>query len=114
MSVGIQVNKFQTLKGNIKLQMLNYKAEEVGIKVISHEESYTSKIDHLANEKMKHQEKYLGKRVKRGLFKSSIGKFINADINGAIGIMKKVVPDVVEKILGNRGTVFVPVKLCVL
>ena len=45
------------------------------------EESYTSKVDHLAGEKMCKHEKYLGKRVKRGLFKSSTGKIINADEN---------------------------------
>lgn len=57
---------------------LSYKCETYGIKFITTKESYTSKIDHLANEplrsfKDKTQEKihYLGKRVKRGLFKSS-------------------------------------------
>ena len=38
---------------------------------------------------MKKQENYLGKRIKRGLFKSSVGKLVNADINGAIGILRK-------------------------
>jgi len=38
---------------------------------------------------MKKQENYLGKRIKRGLFKSSTNKLINADINGAIGILRK-------------------------
>lgn len=38
---------------------------------------------------MKHQENYLGKRVRRGLFKSSTNKTLNADTNGAIGISKK-------------------------
>lgn len=95
------------------IQMITYKAEEVGIKVKITEESYTSKIDHLADEEMKHQKKYLGKRVKRGLFKSSIGKFLNADVNGAIGNMRKVVPDVVFKTLRDRGTVFVPYKIII-
>ena len=36
---------------------------------------------------------YLGKRVKRGLFKSAIGKVINADVNGAINIGRKVFGD---------------------
>ena len=72
------------------VNMLDYKLFENGIKLIKTEESYTSKIDHLANESMKHHEKYLGKRIKRGLFKSSTGKIINADINGAIGIFRKV------------------------
>lgn len=92
--------------------MIIYKAEEVGIEVKTTEESYTSKIDHLAHEEMKKQEHYLGRRKKRGLFVSSINKFLNADVNGAIGIMRKVVPEVVVvlRTLGDRGTVFVPYK----
>ena len=31
----------------------------------------------------------MGSRVKRGLFSSSVGKLINADLNGAINIMRK-------------------------
>lgn len=38
---------------------------------------------------MKHQDNYLGKRVKRGLFKSSTGRLINADVNGSLGILLK-------------------------
>jgi putative transposase len=40
-------------------------------------------------ETMEHHDEYLGRRIKRGMFKSSTGKLINADINGAIGIMRK-------------------------
>ena len=74
------------------------------------EESYTSKCDHLINEEMKHHENYLGKRIKRGLFISSIGKQLNADINGAIGIMRKakVITDNQLLILRNRGDVVSP------
>ena len=96
------------------IQMINYKAEEVGIKVKTTEESYTSKIDHLANEEMKKQEKYLGRRVKRGLFRSSLDIILNADVNGAIGIMRKVVPKKVNLTLGGDiGTVLVPYKTIV-
>ena len=77
------------------------------------EESYTSKIDHLALESMEHHEKYSGKRIKRGLFKSSIGRLINADINGALGILRKVkeISEESLRILGARGCVFQPIKL---
>ena len=93
------------------IQMISYKAEEVGIRVKTTEESYTSKIDHLANEEMKKQEKYLGRRVKRGLFRSSLDIILNADVNGAIGIMRKVVPKKVNLTLGGDiGAVLVPYK----
>ncbi|MCL2311442.1 MAG: IS200/IS605 family accessory protein TnpB-related protein, partial [Firmicutes bacterium] len=95
------------------IDMITYKAELVGIGVELTEESYTSKIDHFAFEEMKHQVKYLGKRVRRGLFQSSVGKLLNADVNGAIGIARKVVGDsFVEKILG-RGFVCNPFRLTI-
>ncbi len=79
------------------IDMIIYKAEIEGIDVILTEESYTSKIDHLANEKLGKQAIYLGKRVKRGLFKSSTGKTINSDLNGSLGILRKVVSNATEK-----------------
>ena len=91
-----------------------YKAKLLGINVIIHEESYTSKIDHLAFEPLKKQESYLGKRKKRGLFQRSIGKLINSDINGAIGIARKVIGDsFIGKII-DSGFVFNPIRLNVL
>lgn len=91
------------------INQLIYKAEEVGIIVELTEENYTSKIDHLAGESFGHKEKYLGKRVHRGLFKSSTENVINADVNGAIGIMRKVVGDsLVTKIVDSVGA-FTPV-----
>lgn len=91
-----------------------YKANILGINVVIHEESYTSKIDHLAFEPLKKQDTYLGKRKKRGLFQSSVGKLINSDINGAIGIARKVIGDsFIEKII-DSGFVFNPVRLNIL
>lgn len=61
---------------------------------------------------MKDQENYLGKRVRRGFFKSSTNKTLNADINGAIGIARKVFPNAVQT-LRDSGTAFVPVKISI-
>ena len=71
--------------------MLQYKCNLEGIKVIITEESYTSKCSFIDNEKIKKHETYLGRRIKRGLFKTAFGKIINADLNGSLNIMKKVV-----------------------
>jgi IS605 OrfB family transposase len=89
---------------------ITYKAKLQGIIVEEIEESYTSKTDSLALEPIQKQEKYLGKRIKRGLFKSSIGKTINADINAAINILRKCIGDGVSifKHLISRGCVFHP------
>ncbi len=91
-----------------------YKAKLLGIEVVTHEESYTSKIDHLAFEEMKHQDNYLGKRKRRGLFQSSIGKLINADINGAIGIARKVIGDSCINAIAGSGFAFNPIRLNIL
>ena len=72
---------------------LKYKCRIAGIRFVENEESYTSKCDALAKEEIGKHESYLGKRVKRGLFRSSTGRTINADVNGAVNILRKVVGD---------------------
>jgi putative transposase len=56
--------------------------EELGVKVIKTDESYTSKTCSLCGEA------HEGGRIKRGLFKCPhIGKVVNADLNGAANIL---------------------------
>ena len=97
------------------LKYLKYKCEMSGIKFILSEESYTSKCDGLAGEEIGKHETYLGKRIRRGLFQSSIGKLINADVNGALNIMRKVVGDseIISKII-NSGWLFQPLRVNIL
>ena len=84
--------------------MLQYKCNLKGIKVIINEESYTSKCSFLDKEPIKKHEKYLGKREKRGLFRSSKGLLINADINGSYNIMRKVFPNFFDSfVVKNDG-----------
>ena len=73
------------------LNMLTYKCEIEGISVIVTEESYTSKCSFLDDEDICKHEEYVGKRIKRGLYKASDGRLINADVNGALNILKKVI-----------------------
>ena len=89
------------------ISQIQYKSEEVGIKVIITEESYTSKIDHYAGEEMCYHDTYLGKRIKRGLFRSRTGKILNADLNGAIGILRKVSDESFKRIV-SIGAVETP------
>ena len=79
-----------------------------GISFDLQEESYTSKCDHLAGEEMKHQKHYLGKRIKRGLFQSSTGTLLNADVNGALGIMLKSKHDIDINQLVSSGCLTQP------
>ena len=81
--------KFVGIPFNTLLEMLHYKCNLVGISMIITEESYTSKCSFVDNEKIKKKENYLGKRTKRGLYKSKDGRLINADINGSYNIMRK-------------------------
>lgn len=106
--------KFTELPHAKLIQMIEYKAKLVGINVEIPEESYTSKIDHLAFEEMKKQENYLGKRKKRGLFQSSTGKILNADINGGIGIGRKVFGNLFVQTIACSGNAFLPYKINIL
>ena len=80
---------FVQIPFNDFIGQLSYKCRQVGINVILTEESYTSKCSFLDNEAVQKHQSYLGKRIKRGLFKSSTGKLINADVNGACNILRK-------------------------
>lgn len=93
------------------IRMLEYKCKLVGIKFKLVEESYTSKCDALALEEIGKHKKYLGKRIKRGLFQSSVGKILNADVNGALNILRKVVHNSFIKRIVDRGFLFNPVKI---
>ena len=75
---------------------LSYLCVRHNIEFVEQEESYTSKADFLAHDNIPKYDafdnkKYTfsGKRIKRGAYKSSTGVKINADINGALNIMRK-------------------------
>lgn len=75
-------------------------AEKFGMQVVEQEESYTSKASFLDMDKIPMYKKdanityfFSGTRTKRGLYKDSFGRVINADLNGAGNIMRKVIPD---------------------
>lgn len=89
---------------------LRYKCELVGINFVEHEESYTSKCDALAFEEIGKHDVYFGKRIKRGLFQSSVGKLINADQNGALNIMRKVVGDSYVRRITDSGHSLCPIR----
>ncbi|HKW23071.1 MAG TPA: transposase [Ktedonobacterales bacterium] len=102
------------------IQMLTYKAELVGIRVVLTEESYTSKASFLDGDELpvygaadhadhagheadnavngpsmptKTTRLFSGKRVKRGLYRTANGCAINADVNGSYNILRKAFPN---------------------
>jgi putative transposase len=90
------------------VEKLKYKLEAHNIKVKVVDESYTSKASFIDSDVV--PKKYFadkkfsfsGKRVKRGLYKSKDGIKINADVNGAFNIIKKVVPKFTFKDLSKK------------
>jgi putative transposase len=104
------------------IQQIQYKAQLVGIKVTIVEESYTSKCSALDLEQItKHEDHaYAGKRVKRGLFRTALGIIINADVNGALNILRKVISDTflklfiekVARLIPSSGYLCYPFKVC--
>jgi putative transposase len=78
------------------VKQIEYKAQLKGIHVLTVNESHTSKCSFLDNELIGKHKKYAGKRISRGLFKTSKGILLNADINGAYNIMKKAFPNAIS------------------
>ena len=81
------------------IEMLEYKARLVGITVIVQEESYTSKSSFLGLDpipvygKTEKEPVFTGKRIKRGLYKTSTGQLINSDVNASYNILRKAIPN---------------------
>ena len=87
------------------LDILRYKLEDNGIEYKEQEESYTSKASYLDNDDIPVYKEndginyiFSGKRIKRGIYKSKQGKIINADLNGALNILKKSGEKLIEEL----------------
>lgn len=92
-NIGKTTQHFVTVPFESFISKLEYKLNENGIKLIRTEESYTSKASFLDKDEMVKGIKFSGKRIERGLYRSGLGSLINADINGASNIIRKVVPN---------------------
>ena len=97
------------------VKILSYKCSLVGIRVIIHEESYTSKASFIHGD-------YIptygvddssfnpsGKRIKRGLFLADSNIIMNADVNGSYNIMRKVL---IEQAAWNENIFSDCVEVC--
>ncbi|WP_279146379.1 MULTISPECIES: RNA-guided endonuclease InsQ/TnpB family protein [Clostridium] len=111
---------FTNIPYNQFISMITYKANEKGIKVIETEESYTSKASFIDNDYIPtygiddEKAKFSGRRISRGMYKSKDGILINADVNGACNILRKVFPMAFSnKDLRNSGAVNAPMSLIV-
>lgn len=102
--------------GKLRLK-LEYLCELNGIAFVKQEESYTSKasfwdkdIIPVYNADNPQKYHFSGKRIKRGLYRTANGKLMNADVNGALNILRK--SSVVSlDTLYNSGEVDTPVRI---
>ena len=98
-------------------EKFEYLCKLYSLRFVEQEESYTSKssffdMDILPKFEADKPQTYsfLGKRIKRGLYQTSKGYILNADINGALNILRK--SNVVElEVLYSRGEVDTPVRI---
>lgn len=96
---------------------LEYLCELNDIVFVKQEESYTSKASFwdkddipVYNADNPKDYQFSGSRIHRGLYETASGKTVNADVNGALNIMKK--SSVVDmNILYGRGEVDTPVRI---
>ena len=94
-SLGKRVNQsFVNIPHQKLIEKIIYKAKSVGINVILTEESYTSGTSFLDGESPTKEFYNKKRRLHRGLFISNHSVQINADVNAAYQIMKKVFPNV--------------------
>lgn len=82
---------FVSVPFGILKRKLEAKCNYYGIDYILQEESYTSKCSALDLEPIGKKGTYLGKRIKRGIFRTSEGILIHADVNGCVNILRKYI-----------------------
>ena len=109
-SLGKKTNQsFVSIPHKKLIDKICYKSRNLGIRVVLTEESYTSGTSFLDNESPQKKHYNKERRVRRGLFVSNQGTLINADVNAAYQIMKKVFPN--EFSDGIEGAVLHPVRV---
>jgi len=119
MNIGKKNNqKFVQIPHSQFIRKLERKSQRYGIELIVQEESYTSKASFLDNDKLpvyhknsKENPIFSGKRAFRGLYKTSMSIFVNADLNGAANILRKCnhTPELSDKVA--RGLLAVPMRI---
>ncbi len=108
-NLGKKTNQnFVSIPHSRLIEMLKYKAELVGIKVIEQEESYTSKSNFLNLDPIpvygnigSQDVTFSGKRIKRGLYRTSCSRLINADVNASYNILRKAIPNAFSDGIGS-------------
>ena len=98
-------------------EKLEYLCKLYSLRFVEQEESYTSKSSFFDMDILPKFEEdkpqtysFLGKRIKRGVYQTSKGYILNADVNGALNILRK--SNVVDlEVLYSRGVVDTPARI---
>ena len=98
-------------------QKLQYLCKKYGINFVEQEESYTSKASFWDRDEIPtygnndfSEYAFSGKRIHRGLYQTADGRTLNADVNGALNILRK--SNVVSlEALYSRGELSTPVRI---
>lgn len=111
-SLGKKTNQaFVSIPYQKLIEKICYKAQICSVQVVLTEESYTSGTSFLNDEPPQKEFYNKKRRIHRGLFVSNQGVAINADVNAAYQIMKKVFPN--EFSNGIEGVVLHPVRVTI-
>jgi len=111
---------FAYIPFSLIIEYIKMKSAFFGITVVEQDESYTSKASFLDDDFIPTYKKgdatkykFSGTRIKRGLYKTKDGVFINADVNGAYNILKKYLNVSSKEIITREsmGLVMVPVRI---
>ncbi|NEP82998.1 MAG: IS200/IS605 family element transposase accessory protein TnpB, partial [Okeania sp. SIO3B3] len=99
-------------------ERINQLCELNGIEFVETEESYTSQASFLDDDflpkigEKPDSWKPSGKRIKRGLYQTKNGLLVNADINGAANILRKVSTTLRFSLKGvSRGSLIMPLRV---
>lgn len=105
------MQNFTYIPYDLFIQMLAYKCENNGIKFIVNEEGYTSGTSFVDEEEPIKENYDKSRRIHRGLIIGNNGIQINADVNGAYQIMKKVIPNAFANGIEGAGLHPLTIKL---
>lgn len=97
------------------VELVEYKAQLVGIKLVKIKENYTSGVSALDLEEISKEFYNKSRRISRGLFVTNTGIKINADVNGSLNILRKhlkdeCIPKLIQSAKDN-GLVNSPVRI---
>jgi len=103
-NLGKRINQsFVSIPYYLLTNDITYKSDDYGIEVKLQDEAHTSKCSFVDDEEVRHHAEYVGKRIKRGLFRTKYNYIINADVNAGLNIIKKCNPEALNHMTNITG-----------